>query len=79
MAHQIWKKMKRSFCERVGCEVDFEAELAVPTDILPDQSARIIAHRCSDADRCNAEDKASCIWAGTNPLYDPFQDSSTEK
>ncbi len=79
MAHQIWKTLKRSFCERVGCEVNFEAELIVPADILPDQSARIVAHRCSEAHRCNTEDKAHCIWAGTNPLYDPFEISSAEK
>jgi hypothetical protein len=40
---------------------------------LPDQPARITAHRCSNGLECNQEDKHSCTWAGTNPDFDPYR------
>jgi hypothetical protein len=43
-----------------------------PADQLPDQPPQVVAHRCSHALRCNLDERPSCIWAGTNPAFDPF-------
>ena len=72
MAVKVWRPIKISFCHHVSEEVALEAELIYPPELLPDQSPRVIAHRCSRAVMCNLEGKASCIWAGTNPVIDPF-------
>ena len=72
MTEKVWQPIKIHFCHHVDSEVTFEAELIYPPDIFPDQSPRVTAHRCSLAVDCNLEGKPSCIWAGTNPLIDPF-------
>jgi hypothetical protein len=71
MAEKIWKVEKSKYCEHVGHEVKIENEVVYPSENLPDQPPRIIAHRCSNALECNAVDKASCVLCGTNPNLDP--------
>ncbi len=72
MAVKVWEKVKTQYCERAGCEVSLEAETIYPADQLPDQPARLVAHRCSKAKDCMLLNEATCKWAGTNPDYDPF-------
>jgi hypothetical protein len=52
--------------------VALEAQVVYPSEWLPDQSPRILAHRCSMAMECNLDGRPSCIWSGTNPAIDPF-------
>lgn len=75
MSARTWHPIKVQFCEHAGCEVALEVQVVYPADILPDQNPRILAHRCSDALACNLIDQHSCVWAGTNPGYDPFAES----
>ena len=72
MAEKMWQIIKIRYCDHAGEEVAMEAEMVFPADLLPDQQPRIIAHRCSRALACNLDNRASCIWAGTNPTFDPF-------
>jgi len=72
MAEKMWQIIKVRYCDHAGEEVAMEAEMVFPADLLPDQQPRIIAHRCSRALACNLDNRASCIWAGTNPTFDPF-------
>ena len=67
--------MKVRFCDHAECEVALEVQVVYPSEILPDQPPRIIAHRCSQGVACNLNDKPSCVWAGTNPEYDPFKEA----
>jgi hypothetical protein len=53
-------------------EVALEAEMLYPMDELPDPP-RVLSHRCSHGQECNQLGKAACVWAGTNPDYDPFR------
>jgi hypothetical protein len=73
MAQRTWQTIKVSYCQRIGKEVSFEAEVIYPDDLMPDQPPRVIAHRCEYGVQCNLEGTPSCIWAGTNPNYDPFE------
>lgn len=74
MAYKNWQVVKVRYCEHAGTEVSMEAELVFPAEFLPDQQPRVLAHRCSRAIACNLDGRASCVWAGTNPLYDPFSE-----
>jgi hypothetical protein len=56
----------------VNEEVHLEADMVFPAESLPDQPGRVLAHRCSHGVQCNLMNKAACVWAGTNPAYDPF-------
>ena len=49
MAEKVWRPIKISFCHHVSEEVALEAELVYPPELLPDQSPRVITHRCSRA------------------------------
>jgi hypothetical protein len=73
MAEKVWQPIKVCFCEHIGQDVEFEAQLVFPSDLLSDQNPRVLAHRCSHGMACNQEERGSCIWAGTNPAIDPFQ------
>jgi len=73
MSERKWVVSKTCFCEHVNTKVALETELVYPADMLPDQPARVLAHRCSQGLFCNQNAKSSCIWAGTNPGYDPFR------
>jgi hypothetical protein len=53
-------------------DVSLEAETVYPAEFLPDQPARVMAHRCSQGIRCMLMNKPSCVWAGSNPAFDPF-------
>ncbi|MBN1665508.1 MAG: hypothetical protein JW862_00405 [Anaerolineales bacterium] len=75
MSVREWQVIKVRHCHHVDKEVGLEAQVVFPADWLPDQPPRIIAHRCSDALMCNQDGRASCIWAGTNPAYDPFKEA----
>ncbi len=75
MSYKSWHTMKVRFCDHVECEVALEVQVVYPSEILPDQPPRIIAHRCSQGVACNLVDKPSCVWAGTNPDYDPFAEA----
>jgi len=68
----LWKPLKQATCDRIGETVVLEARLVYPADPLPDQPARVLAHRCSLGVSCNALDRPSCCWAGTWPGFDPF-------
>jgi hypothetical protein len=72
MATKSWESLKIRFCEHADAEVVLEVELVYPPEILPDQPPRILAHRCSHALLCNLDNRPSCVWAGTNPAFDPF-------
>lgn len=72
MAVKTWETLTIHYCHHAGTEVGFEAQLVYPSEILPDQPPRILAHRCTHAMACNLESRPSCMWAGTNPAYDPF-------
>jgi hypothetical protein len=73
MSEKVWQPIKVCFCEHIGEEVAFEAEMVYPADLLPDQAPRVLAHRCSQGLACNQDGRPSCIWAGTNPMVDPFK------
>jgi hypothetical protein len=71
MAEKMWISEKLQYCERAGCDVSLQAEMIFPAEHLPDQPPRVTVHRCSHGDCCGDE-KAACVWNGTNPAYDPF-------
>ena len=75
MAYKTWHPMKIRFCEHAQCEVALEVQVIYPIDLMPDQPPRVLAHRCNQAVNCNLMDKPSCIWAGTNPIFDPFAET----
>ena len=75
MTTKTWHTMKTRFCDHVDCEVNLEVQVVYPPEILPDQPPRVLAHRCSEAIRCNLVSKPGCIWAGTNPTHDPFAEA----
>ena len=74
MAIRDWQTLKVRYCEHVNTEVGLEAEVVYPADILPDQSPRLLTHRCSQGYECALENKGNCVWAGNNPDYDPFEE-----
>jgi hypothetical protein len=75
MSNREWQVVKVRHCHHVDKEVGLEAQVVFPAEFLPDQPPRILAHRCSAAMSCNQDGRPSCIWAGTNPAYDPFSES----
>jgi hypothetical protein len=54
-------------------EVSLEVEVIYPSDFLGD-IPRVGDHRCSNSILCNQFSQGTCIYAGTNPDVDPFQD-----
>jgi hypothetical protein len=74
MAVKTWQTIKVHYCHHVKREVELEAQAVYPAEWLPDQPPRILAHRCSHAFACNLDGRPSCVWAGTNPSYDPFRE-----
>ena len=71
MSTTNWQTIKVCWCDHVNKDVGLEAQVVFTSDILPDEP-RVIGHRCSEAFACNLDGRASCIWAGTNPAFDPF-------
>ena len=76
MAHKTWQAIKVRYCDHAGTDVALEAQVVYPAEWLPDQPPRVTAHRCSRAIACNLDERASCVWAGTNPAYDPFAEET---
>jgi len=72
MAERTWEVSQVCFCDHVKKNVTLESEVLQPADFLPDPP-RVLSHRCSLARECNQFAQATCIWAGTNPDYDPFR------
>jgi hypothetical protein len=79
MTSKAWQTIKVQYCQHAGGEVSLEAEVLYPGEHLPEQGPRIVAHRCSRGVECGLLSEASCVWAGTNPTFDPFQEKQTEK
>jgi len=77
MAEKMWEIIKVRYCEHAGEEVAMEALVVYPAEWLPTQPPRVTSHRCSRAITCNLDGRASCVWSGTNPVYDPFKESGT--
>ncbi len=74
MTVKTWQTIKVQYCHHADEQVGLEAEVVYPPDWLPDQPPRVLAHRCSHGMACNLDGRASCVWAGTNPAYDPFSE-----
>lgn len=72
MAQTSWETLKIQYCHHIKQEVGLQAEVVYPADFLPDQPPRVLSHRCSHAFACSLDGRPSCIWAGTNPIVDPF-------
>lgn len=72
MAMITWKTIDQRVCDRIGEAVCLEARLVYAAEVLPDQPPRVLAHRCSNGVVCNQMEQPACVWAGTNPGYDPF-------
>ncbi len=72
MTEKNWQTIKVQFCHHVNCDAALEVQVIYPPEHLPESAPRITAHRCSLGTSCNAENRASCMWAGTNPDFDPF-------
>lgn len=75
MAVITWQPIKIYFCQHVQKDVALEAELIYPAEYLPEQLPRVHAHRCSNGVTCNLDGRPSCVWAGTNPVFDPFAET----
>jgi hypothetical protein len=75
VAVKTWQPIKTCFCQHVQKVVSLEAELIYPSEWLPDQLPRVYAHRCSNCVECNLDGRPSCVWAGTNPAFDPFAET----
>jgi hypothetical protein len=73
MAAIIWKTTQTIFCDRIQAEADLYEERVYPDEVLPDAGApyQVRARRCSQGMQCNLVGH-NCRWAGTNPVYDPF-------
>ncbi len=74
MAETSWETLKIQYCHHVDTKVALQAQLAYPSEHLPDQPPRVLAHRCSHGVACNLDGRPSCIWSGTNPNIDPFKE-----
>ena len=74
MAYQEWEIIKVRYCIHVQQDVGLEAEVIYPAEWLPEQQPRVLAHRCSHAFACSLDERSSCMWAGTNPVIDPFKE-----
>ncbi len=73
MATRTWQTVKICYCDHIDQEVSLQVEVVFPAEWLPDiEPARVLAHRCSHGEQCNLLEKPSCMWAGTNPNFDPF-------
>ncbi|GAB4581896.1 MAG: hypothetical protein Fur0022_46480 [Anaerolineales bacterium] len=72
MATKKWETMQTIYCNRIQKEVALEGMVVYPPENLPDHAPQIIGHRCSEGVVCNLLEKPTCLWAGTNPMYDPF-------
>jgi hypothetical protein len=72
MATRTWETIQYCYCHHRERMVAFEAELIYPAEWLPDPAPRVAAHRCSEGMECNQDDRGACVWAGTNPNFDPF-------
>ena len=72
MAIKNWETVKLQYCHHACADVCLEAEVVYPAEWMPDQPPRILARRCSHGMHCNLDGRPSCVWAGTNPAYDPF-------
>jgi hypothetical protein len=75
VTEKTWQVIKWQYCDHVQAEVGLEAQLVFPADWLPDQAPRVLAHRCTRGIACNLDGRASCLWAGTNPTFDPFKEA----
>ncbi len=73
MSEQIWETLKVQYCQHVDEKVSLQAQLVYPAEFLPDHPGRVVAHRCSHGMTCNLDGRPSCVWAGTNPAFDPFK------
>jgi hypothetical protein len=76
MAVKGWKSIKTRYCEHMKRDVSMEAEMVYPPEHLPEQSPRIMGHRCSLGIYCSQDNRAACRWAGTNPAFDPFMEKA---
>jgi hypothetical protein len=74
MSVRVWQSVKYCFCEHAGEQVALEADLVYPADWMPESPPRVLGHRCSHGLDCNLDSRPSCVWAGTNPLVDPFRE-----
>jgi hypothetical protein len=74
MATKTWETLKVRYCAHVNAEISLEAEVVYPADMLPDEAPRVLAHRCSNGVACSLNNQAACVWAGTNPTFDPFEE-----
>jgi hypothetical protein len=72
VAVKKWEQIQVRYCHRVQTEVSLDAEMIFAAEWMPDQPPQVVAHRCSHAFACNMDGRPSCVWAGTNPAYDPF-------
>ena len=72
MTMRRWERIKVLYCQHAAAEAALEVQVVYPPEWFPDQPPRVLAHRCSRAAECNLVGKPSCIWAGTNPVFDPF-------
>lgn len=72
MTEKHWETIKVQYCEHVGSDVSLDGEFVYPAEFLPDQPARLVAKRCSRGVECNQYNGMTCVWAGTNPGYDPL-------
>jgi hypothetical protein len=75
MAVRTWQTIKVRYCHHVGEQVGLETQVVYPSEWMPEQAPRVLAHRCSRAIDCNLDNRPSCVWAGTNPSFDPFAET----
>jgi hypothetical protein len=74
MSDKKWHAIRQQYCDHAGCNVALEVQVVLPAEFLPDQPPRVLAHRCSNGLQCSQLTKPTCVWAGTNPNYDPFSE-----
>lgn len=78
MTKKVWQTIKVQYCRHAEGEVALEAEVLYPGEHLPDQGPRVVAHRCSKGSACGLMSESACVWAGTNPTYDPFAEKQDQ-
>jgi hypothetical protein len=72
MAIKTWRVVKIRYCDHAGQEVSLESQVVYPAEWMPEQPPRTLVTRCSHGIHCSLCNGPACVWAGTNPTFDPF-------
>ncbi len=72
MSSKSWEVIKTCYCQHIDTKSGWKPSWSIRLNGCRTRRRAFLPIVARKAVSCNLDGRPSCVWAGTNPVFDPF-------